>query len=105
MAAKIARKALSAKPAFGGSLDVDRSTILACLIEAGAPDVAHALVKTCEAVASAAVAFESVGLAMTKTDRGQLLLSSEWRNGIGAFQRAHLYIGAAKGTKENAPLN
>ena len=62
--------------------------------------VAHELIKTSEQVEITAPACESAGKTMIKTDRERLLRTSKWRNDIGAFQRAHLSIGAALMSKE-----
>ena len=96
-AKKIARRALGAQAA---SCINKRSDIISKFIEAGEMQVAHELIKTSEQVEITAPACESAGKTMIKTDHERLLRTSKWRNDIGAFQRAHLSIGAALMSKE-----
>ncbi len=100
-AKKIARQALSAKTGLDNLFVSDQSKVISCFIEVGETQAAHDLVKTSEPVDITAAACEDAGRAMIKTDRGQLLRTSKWRNDIGAFQRAHLSIGAALMSEEN----
>ena len=100
-AEKIARQALSAKTGLDNLFVSDQSEVISCFIEAGETQSAHDLVKTSEPVDITAAACEDAGRAMIKTDRGQLLRTSKWRNDIGAFQRAHLSIGVALMSEEN----
>lgn len=96
-AKKIAWRALGAQAA---SCINKRSDIISKFIEAGEMQVAHELIKTSEQVEITALACESAGRVMIKMDHERLLRTSKWRNDIGAFQRAHLSIGAALMSKE-----
>ena len=104
-AKNIARRALSTKTGFGSLSGSDRSEVISCFIECGETQAAHELVKASELAELTAAACENAGRAMMKTDRGQLLRTSKWKNGIGAFQRAYLSIGAAIKAKENSNAN
>ena len=99
-AKKIAWRALGAQAGSAASCINERSDIISKFIEAGEMQVAHELIKTSEQVEITAPACESAGKTMIKTDRERLLRTSKWRNDIGAFQRAHLSIGAALMSKE-----
>ncbi len=92
-AKKLAKQALSTGPAFNAP-QTNQSAVISCFIEAGEIQAAHELVKTSKPIELTAVACEIAGRAMIKSNRGQLLRTSKWRNDIGPFQRAHLSIGA-----------
>ena len=105
-AKEIAWRALGAKPAIVNSDFTQRSSIIARFIEAGETQAAHELVRTSEPVDITAAACEIAGRAMINSDRGQILRTSKWRNDIGAYQRAHLSIGAAIAAKQqNSQVN
>ena len=80
------------------------SKIVSCFIDAGELDIAFELVKSSKRNSFTAAACENAGRAMVKRDYG-LLAKPKWRNGIGAFQRAHLCIGAARMAKEKSNAN
>lgn len=80
------------------------SKIVSCFIDAGELDAAFESVKSSKPDSFTAAACENAGRAMVKKDYG-LLAKPKWRNSLGAFQRAHLCIGAARMAKEKSNAN
>lgn len=99
-AKKLAETTLSRERGFDRSTG-KRSEIASCFIEAGNLDAAHEILNGSKPHDFTAAACENAGRALVKRDRG-LLMQPKWQNGIGAFQRAYLCIGAAIMAKENS---
>ena len=93
-AKKLAKTALSGQAAKG-RWGNGRSEMVSCFINAGRVETAYEIVQSSKPGAFTAAACENAGRAMIQMDRGQLLRTAKWRKEIGAFQRAHLCIGAA----------
>ena len=72
----------------------DRSEIVACFVESGKMDLAKEILKSSKPSRFAMNACENAGAAIAKKDP-DLLMQPEWKNDLGAFQRAHLLIGGA----------
>ena len=113
-AKKLAQNTLSGKPVFPlgsvwsrpqpsdyGESTGKRSEIVSCFIESGNLDAAHEILNGSKPRNFTAAACENAGQALVKKDHG-LLMQPKWQNGIGAFQRAYLCIGAAILAKENS---
>ena len=99
-AKKLAKTTLSRERGFDRTTG-DQSEIVSCFIEAGKPEAAHEILNGSKPHDFTAAACENAGRALVKKDRG-LLMQPKWQNGIGAFQRAYLCIGAAIMAKENS---
>jgi len=99
-AEQIASSALSRQSVWN-SRGSRRSQIVACFINAGKLKPARDILKSSVPGEFTAAACENAGRALVRQDH-RLLMQPEWQNDIGAFQRAHLYVGAALMVRENS---